>query len=120
MPPEPGEQERHALIRRLEREYKDAEAKLRKASHDHSLARVERHNAEARLFRVQSPPDANNFCLLCWVNHQRLSYLRPVPAPETRLVDQWRCEADDCGHTEDRRTGARPGTSEETGGTAGN
>ena len=107
MLPEQGEQERHAIIRRLERELQEAEAKLHKASQDHSKARVDKHNAEARLFRAQSPPEGNNFCLLCWVNHQRLSYLRPVPSPEPRLVDQWRCEAHDCGHTEDRRTGMR-------------
>jgi hypothetical protein len=107
MLPEPGEQERGEIIRRLEREYQKAEAKLRKASHDHSMARADKHSAEARLFRAQSPPDANNFCLLCWVTHQRLSYLRPVPSPEPRLVDQWRCQADDCGHIEDRRTGMR-------------
>lgn len=105
MPPEPGEQERYAIIRRLEREYQEAEAKLRRASQAHSKARLDRHNAEARLFRAQSPPEANNFCLLCWVDHQRLSYLRPVRSSEPRLVDQWKCEADDCGHIEDRRTG---------------
>jgi hypothetical protein len=107
MSPEQGEPERHEIIRRLEREYQRAEAKLRKASQDHSIARVDKHNAEARLFRAQSPPEGKNFCLLCWVNHQQLSYLRPVPSPEPRLVDQWRCEAHDCGHTEDRRTGTR-------------
>jgi hypothetical protein len=107
MPPESGEQERHQIICRLEREYQDAEARLRKASQDHSIARAEKHNAEARLLRAQSPPEASNFCLMCWVNHQQLSYLRPVPSAEPRLVDQWRCELHDCGHTEDRRTGAR-------------
>ena len=102
---EQGEQARHEITRRLERELQEAEAKLLKASHDHSAARAEKHNAEARLFRAQSPPDGADFCLLCWVNHQRLSYLRPVPSPEPRLVDRWKCEADDCGHTEDRRAG---------------
>src|ERR1700722_5773002 len=107
MTPQPGQPERLEIIRRLECELQDAEAKLRKASAGHSMARADRHNAEARLFRAQSPPGANNFCLLCWVNHQRLSYLRLVPNSEPRLVDQWRCEADDCGHTEDRRLGLR-------------
>jgi len=107
MPPELGEQERHEIIRRLEREYQEAQAKLCKASQDHSTARVNKRNAEARLFRAQSPPEGDNFCLLCWVNNQQLSYLRPVPSLEPRLVDQWRCEANGCGHTVDRRTGAR-------------
>jgi hypothetical protein len=107
MPPEQGAQERCAIIQRLAREYQQAEAKLRKASHAHSMARVDKRNAEARLLRAQSPPEGSDFCLLCWVNHQRLSYLRPVPSPEPRLVDQWKCEADDCGHIEDRRTGMK-------------
>ena len=42
-----------------------------------------------------------------WVNHQRLSYLRPVPNPEPRLVDRWMCEAADCSHTEDLRKALR-------------
>ena len=107
MIPERGEQERREIIRRLEGEYQDAEAKLRKASHDYSAARADKHNAEARLLRAASPPEGNDFCLLCWVNQQRLSYLRPFPSPEPRLVDQWKCEAVDCGHIEDRRAGAR-------------
>jgi hypothetical protein len=101
---EQGEQERREIIGRLEREYQQAEAKLLKASRDHSTARADRHNAEARLFRAQSPPESNNFCLLCWVNHQRLSRLKPAPSPEPHLADRWKCEADDCTHTEDRRT----------------
>jgi hypothetical protein len=100
----PSEQERREMIGRLERENQQAEAKLLKARRDHSAARVDKHNAEARLLRAQSPPDSSNFCLPCWVNHQRLSRLRPIASSEPRLVDQWKCEADDCGHVEDRRT----------------
>jgi hypothetical protein len=103
MLPQEGDQERCEIIRRLELELQEAEARLLKASQDHSLARAEKRSAEARLLRAQSPPEANNFCLLCWVNHQRLRYLRPVPSPQPRLVDQWKCESDDCGHIEDRR-----------------
>jgi hypothetical protein len=112
MPAERGEQERRDLIRRLELEYQEAESKLRKASHAHSMARANRHNAEARLFRAQSPPDGSDFCLLCWVNHQRLSYLRLVPSPEARLTDRWTCESADCGYTEDQRTELRPARAE--------
>jgi hypothetical protein len=101
--PEQREQERFELVLRLERELQKAEAKLRKASEDHSTARLDKRNAEARLFRAQSPPDASNFCLMCWVNHQRLNRLRLVPRPEPRLSDRWTCEAVDCSHTEDRR-----------------
>lgn len=107
MIPERGEQERREIIRRLEGEYQDAEAKLRKASDDHSTARADKRNAEARLFRAQSPPEGSNFCLMCWVNHQRLSYLRHVSNPEPRLTDRWMCEAADCGYTEDQRTALR-------------
>jgi hypothetical protein len=103
MPPERAEQERHEIMRRLELEYQEAEAKLRKASHDHSIARVDKHNAEARLFRAQSPPEGSNYCLMCWVNHQRLSRLRPVPSAGPRLSDRWTCASADCGYTEDRR-----------------
>ena len=108
MPAERGEQERRELIRRLELEYQQAEARLRQASHDHSMARADRREAEARLFRAKSPPDGRNFCLLCWVNHQRLSYLRLVAEPEPRLTDRWMCESADCGYTEDQRTALRP------------
>jgi hypothetical protein len=115
MPLERGEQERRELIRRLELEHQAAESRLREASHAHSMARADRHNAEARLFRAQSPPDGRDFCLLCWVNHQRLSYLRVVPSPEARLTDRWMCEAPDCNYTEDQRTALRP-AAERSGG----
>jgi hypothetical protein len=107
MIPERGEQERLEVMRRLEFEYQQAQEKLRKASHDHSMARLDKRNAEARLLRAQSPPDGSNFCLMCWVNHQRLSYLRQAPSPEPRLTECWTCEAADCGHTEHRRTALR-------------
>ena len=103
MPPERVVEERLEIIQRLELEYQEAEAKLRKASHDHSMARVDKHNAEARLFRAQSPPEGSNYCLMCWVNHQRLSHLRPVPSPGPRTSDRWVCSSADCGYTEDRR-----------------
>ena len=107
MIPERGEQERRDVMRRLEFEYEQAQEKLRKASHDHSMARLDKRNAEARLLRAQSPPDGSDFCLMCWVNHQRLSYLRHVSNPEPRLTDRWMCEAADCGYTEDQRTALR-------------
>ncbi|HLY78166.1 MAG TPA: hypothetical protein VKQ70_02250 [Caulobacteraceae bacterium] len=107
MAPEQREQDRAALVLRLERELQDAAARLRKASQDHSVARGEKRDAEARLFRAQSPPDASNFCLMCWVNHQMLSRLRLVPNSEGRLSDRWMCEAANCGHSEDRRTSGK-------------
>jgi hypothetical protein len=105
--PEQREQERFALMLRLERELQEADVKLRKASQDHTAARVGKRNAEARLFRAQSPPDSGNFCMMCWVNHQRLSRMRLAPNSEPRLSEHWICEAADCSHTEDRRIFAK-------------
>jgi hypothetical protein len=107
MPAEPSDRTHQDLIGRLELECRDAEARLRKASDDHSLARVDKRNAEARLLRAQSPPDGGNFCIMCWVNYQRLSYLRPVPSAGPRLTDRWACEAADCDYAEDRRAAVR-------------
>jgi hypothetical protein len=106
MPPQHSGQSRDEIIRRLELECRQAEAKLRRASDAHSLARADKRNAEARLLRAKSPPDGGRYCLMCWVNDQRLSYLRRVAGAEPGPTERWRCEDPGCGHEEERATGS--------------
>ena len=107
MPPEKNEQERREIIGRLERQYQDAEAKRLKGEQDAAFARVEKSNLSGALRRAQLPFPEGDVCPECWITHGRVNPMRPVPSPEPRLYDRWKCPADDCGHTSDRQTGMR-------------
>ena len=97
MPPEEGEQYRREVVRRLEREKHQAKLDLAKAQ----ARNVE---IEAQLLRAQSPLQLG-FCPQCWIMHSKENLLVSAPHSDAQHFDM--CECEECGYSEEHRTGAR-------------
>lgn len=105
MSPKEVEQERREVVGRVQYRYQEAETRRLKAEQEAAIARLDQSNLSAAMKRAQLPFPDGDICPECWIMHGRLSSMRPVPSPEPHLFDRWKCLADNCGHTSDRRTG---------------
>ena len=97
MAPEEGEQYRREVIRRLEREEHEADAEL---------ARIQARKAEIQAARLRAQrPVPFGFCPRCKIMQNRESLLVAKAHPDPQHSDL--CECEECGYSEEPRTGMR-------------
>jgi hypothetical protein len=100
MPPDQSDEDRREIIGRLQHRYQEAETRRLKAEHDAAIARVDKSNLDGALRRAECVFPDGDPCPECWIMHGKRSEMTPIPHPDPKHYDQWRCR--ECGHIRDR------------------
>jgi len=103
MTPENRDEYRRQIVRRLENQDHDLEAKAEKAEAEAAQARMKRKKLEAALLRAQGPPRPSNECEACWIIHGRHSQMVAAEHEDPDHFDRLECKT--CGHFEDIELG---------------
>lgn len=105
MTPEDRDQNRREIVRGLEHQDRDLEAKAEKAEADAAQFRRQREDLQAARLRAQGSASPADECEACWIMHGRRSKLKAVPHEDPDHWDRLQCEDRDCGYFEDIRIG---------------
>lgn len=103
MTPEDRDEQRREIIRRLEYQDRELDAKAGKAEAEAAQARHQRADLKAAILRTQGPLPPSSECPECWFIHGRTSVL--VAATHEDPADYDRLECKTCGYFEDIENG---------------
>jgi DNA repair exonuclease SbcCD ATPase subunit len=100
MTSEQGDEYRREIVRRLEQEKQNRDAKRAELEQAKAKLEAEDRASAGAMLRAQAPSLLSDICPSCWIKHGRKSKLHAVQHEDPDHYDRMQCRS--CDYFEDR------------------